>query len=166
MTDNTTSDTSAMDIDTAADAEDNKTPLEARIEQLETELAEAQETAARFRADYDNLQKRTEKWKQRVIRTANREFVAPLLDPLTHLQMASKQLDDQGLDMVVKQLWQTLESQGLERLIPAGEPFDVETMEAVERTGEGNTVVAVRQPGYRLNDTIIRHAKVVVGDDS
>ncbi len=138
--------------------------IEERIQQLESELSDAQETAARFRADYDNLQKRTEKWKQRLVRVANKEFVGPLLDPLSHLKMAADQLEDQGLDMVVSQLWQTLENQGLERINPLGEVFDVETMEAVERTGEGEIVKAVRQPGYRLNGKVVRHAKVVVGD--
>lgn len=153
---------------------------------LEEQLAAAKLAHARALADYQNLVRRTQQEKARWAQLATQGFVEQLLQPLEHLSMASDQLGDAGLLMVIKQLWATLESNGLKEIEVLGKPFDVETMEVVEtQTSEGADeganpspgskealkeqdekklkVVKVHRRGYKLGDVVIQHAKVVLG---
>jgi molecular chaperone GrpE len=158
----------------------DKTPPQEDIEQLETEedeldevqllqekLVAAQEAERRAKADYHNLVRRTQDERAMLIKLATKSFVGDLLQPLSHLTLAAQQLKDKGLDMVIGQLWQTLENQGLKEINPVGQKFDITTMEAVDKEDdidENNAeVVKVVKTGYSLNGEVIDHAKVVVG---
>lgn len=116
--------------------------------------------AERALADYQNLVRRQQDDRQKFARLANLDFISSLLEPLDHLQLASAQLKDKGLEMVVGQLTEKLKSQGLESINPLGQAFDVATMEAVDIQGEGKTVGSVIKPGWKLYDQVIQHAKV------
>lgn len=139
-------------------------PASDKVEQLEAELAQAKDSILRSQADYQNLQRRTQDEKQRWLKLAAKDLITDLVQPLDHLSLAAQQLNDQGLNMTITQLWQTLNDHGLQQLEPVGETFDVSKMEAVERQGDGDTVLAVVKRGYTLNGEVIEHAKVVVGD--
>ena len=116
-------------------------------------------------ADYKNLIRRTQEERGKVAKLSTRDFAETILQPLEHLSLAAEQVNDPGINMVATELWQALESQGLQEIETAGKTFDVETMEVVERMGEGDAVVKVVSRGYMLNGEVIRHAKVVVGAD-
>lgn len=137
------------------------------LEELKEQLQTAKDNEIRARADYQNLIRRTQQERQQLIKLATKSLVADLVQPLEHLALASQQINDQGLNMVVGQFWQTLDQHGLQEVNPMGEPFDVETMEAVEIKDEGSeddmVVVSVVKRGYRLNGEVIQHAKVVLG---
>lgn len=140
--------------------------LEDQILELHSKLKLAQESEKRVLADYQNLLRRTREEKVEWARLANLELVEAMLEPLRNLSLAAKSLNDQGLDMVITQFWQKLNDQGLEEISAdqvLNQPFDVETMEAVERKGEGELVIEVLTPGYKLNDRVITHARVIVG---
>lgn len=133
---------------------------------LEAKLLAATESEKRALADYQNLLRRTKEEKVEWARLANLELVEAILEPLRNLSLAAKSLNDQGLNMVITQFWQKLNDQGLEEIsseMILHQPFDVETMEAIERRGEGETVLEVLTPGYKLNDRVITHARVIVG---
>lgn len=145
--------------------------LDELIEKLNGELELAREKERRAVADYQNLVRRQREEKVKIAKFAALDLVETILDPLTHLSLAAEQINDQGLNMVISQLWMKLNEAGLEEINPIGQEFDVETMEAVvdpSSNAEGvenhgkQTVVKVVAKGFRLNGEVIRHAKVVV----
>ncbi|MBT4124477.1 MAG: nucleotide exchange factor GrpE [Candidatus Pacebacteria bacterium] len=133
-----------------------------RIIELEEQLHLAQEKEKRSLADYHNLVRRTQEERMKTIQMANRDLMESLVQPFEHLQMASTQIEDTGLSMVLEQLKKVLNDFGLEEIDVIGKEFDVEIMEAVEKTEKGETVTRVAQKGYRLNGVVIQHAKVVL----
>ncbi len=128
--------------------------------QNEVMVGQYQAQAARALADYQNLVRRQQDDRQKFARLANLDFISSLLEPLDHLQLASAQLKDKGLEMIIGQLTEKLKAQGLEPISPLGQAFDVATMEAVDIQGEGKTVGSVIKPGWKLYDQVIQHAKV------
>lgn len=139
-----------------------KKDSEATIVALQQQLEEAKSKEQRALADYQNLIRRTAQEKTRFAQMAALSFVSDLLEPLSHLQMASEQLSDVGLQMVVSKLWQTLEDHGLKRIDALGKQFNIQTMEAVEKGEHGQKVVKIVSDGYLLNNEVIKHAKVVL----
>lgn len=138
--------------------------LQQQLHQLQQELQQCSERERRALADYQNVLRRSQEERAKLIALANADLMQSLLQPLDHLELAARQLQDKGLDMVLAQFKGTLTQFGLEPIAVEGKKFDIETMEAVERKSpEGETVVEVRATGYTLNGQVIRHAKVVVG---
>jgi molecular chaperone GrpE len=137
--------------------------LQELIVGLKEELETAQDKEQRALADYQNLIRRTQEERGRLVKLATLELVESLLLPLEHLNLALTQTEDTGLQLVAGELLQALHENGLEELDVMGKEFDVEQMEVVERSGKGQKVTGVAKPGYRLNGEIIQHAKVVVG---
>ena len=133
------------------------------LQQLEAENTALQEKATRALADYQNLVRRQQEDQVKIVEYARITIFESLLQPLEHLSLAAKNLNDQGLNMVISQFWQTLEEQGLKELVPEGEEFDPNSMEAVKKTGDGEMVKEVLSPGYQLNGHTIKVARVVVG---
>jgi molecular chaperone GrpE len=121
------------------------------------------EQLSRALADYQNLVRRQKETQADIVTYARIEIFESLLQPLEHLSLAAKSLNDQGLNLVVNQFWQTLSAQGLNEFRPDGEKFDAQTMEVIEKNGDGDTVSATLSPGYRLNGQVIKVAKVRVG---
>lgn len=136
--------------------------LEARIADLEEALILSNEKEKRAMADYQNLVRRSREERQSFVKMANRDFALGILQPLEHLAMAATQINDQGLDMVIAQLQKQLENEGLVEIPAMGQKFDLETMEAVDKEGEGDKVVKVVRKGYTLNGEVIQHAQVVL----
>ncbi|MBU0578767.1 nucleotide exchange factor GrpE [Patescibacteria group bacterium] len=136
--------------------------LQQEILELQQQLADSLEREKRVLADYQNLVKRNSEERIKFLQLANQSLVETLLSPLEHLSMAAEQLDDQGLNLVIRDFWQVLEEAGLEEIYPKGEKFDLSIMEVVDKEGEGQTVTKVVKRGYRLNGQVIQHAKVIV----
>jgi molecular chaperone GrpE len=150
------------------------------LDKLKQELSQSQEREKRAVADYQNLIRRQAQERLEIIKLASGDLLSELLQPLDHLSLAAKQINDQGLNMVIAKLWEVLRSHGLEEINPQlGDKFDLETMEVVESSGEianegkdhahqqaeiehENTVVKLVTRGYRLNGKVIKHAKVIV----
>ena len=116
-------------------------------------------------ADYRNLEQRTQTERIQFIQLANKNLVLSLLEPLDFLHTATQHIEDKGLKMVIDRFHQVLNEQGVEEIvIKPGQKFDESLMDAVDTAeGEEGKVVEVKQKGYRLHGTVIRHAKVVVG---
>lgn len=148
--------------------------LESRLEQLQQELEKFREREKRALADYQNLVRRQRQERSRLIKFAAQDLVKSLLQPLEHLSLAAQEIKEDGLNMVVKDLWQALEEAGLKEMRPEGKTFDLEMMEAVNNNKQDDQdenqavkpkklkVKKVVKPGYKLNDKIIQHAKVIV----
>lgn len=156
-----------------------ETPATEEDKSLEQLLAEAQAKAEEHRnawlralADADNARKRAQgeiaqARKFAVERTV--EDLLPVMDSLEAALAAEGSSADSlrsGVELTLKLLRNALERAGVAEIAPkAGERFDPyrhQAMAAVESDAEPNTVVAVMQKGYALNDRVVRAALVTV----
>lgn len=140
-----------------------KDSVSKEVAELRTRLSEAQAKEMRALADYQNLIRRTQEDRAKLIQMANRDVLEALLQPLEHLEMAAVQNQDKGVTMVLDQLKKTLAQFGLQEIDVLGKEFDVATMEAVEGSKQGKKVSKVIRKGYTLNGSVIQHAKVLLG---
>jgi molecular chaperone GrpE len=177
-------DETAAAADPPADAEViEETPEEqAAAELVEEDLAELQKKAAerdeylalaqRTQADFENFRKRMARdvsvARERGAGTLAKE-IFPALDSLARaVEAAGDDGSDfaNGVRLVQSELAAGLGRAGIERFDPKGEAFDPEHHEAIAQTpvdgAQSGTIVEVYQAGYRLNDTVLRPAKVVV----
>lgn len=130
------------------------------------QLAECQEREKRALADYQNLLRRSQQERLDSAKYGSQQLVQKIIQPLEHLSLASSQLQDPGLQMVIDQFWQVLHDEGLEEINPLHQEFDISTMEAVEQAEEGTLVTEVRRKGYKFKDRVLQFAQVVVGTSS
>lgn len=134
------------------------------IKKLRKRVEELEENWKRALADYQNLEKRIISEKQDFAKWANAGLIDKLLAVLDTLEKAVEQIKDKGLKLVLDQFKTVLESEGLTEIKTLGEKFNPETMDAVEMVeGERNKVIEVVLKGYKLNDKVLRPAKVKVG---
>lgn len=151
-------------------------------EKLQKQLKEAQQTIEdqkdkylRLSAEFDNYRKRTLKEKAELIKNGGEKAISailPILDDLERALANMQKLDDiqamyDGIDLIHQKFLKTLSQEGLQKMEPVGEAFDTDFHEAIalvpapEETQKGKVLDCV-QTGYKLNDKVIRHAKVVV----
>ncbi len=100
------------------------------------------------------------------------EMVRELLPVLDNFERALQHAEDdsgafqQGVEMIAKQLWDTLERRGVREVNPVGQPFDPGLHEAVQRVEDGQhppgTVAWVMLKGYTMGDRLVRPAMVGV----
>ena len=159
----------------------NKKPdikaLEAELKVLREELSKKddyQDNFLRLQAEFDNFRKRSAKERQEFIKYANESMVLELIGMLDNFERSIKAADEkqdfkllhQGVDMISKELHKLLSEKGLKKIVTTGEKFDPhkhEAFEVVESVdGEEGDILEEFQPGYMLNDRIIRPAKVKV----
>lgn len=135
------------------------------IKKLETQIQDLEEKHKRALADYQNQQKRHLQEKTQYIKFANTDIIHKFLSVLDHLQAAAAHLNDSGLNMVIQEFHQLLESEGVTQVNADGQVFDPDIMECVQQVpGEEDIVVKVTQAGYFHDDHLIRPAKVEVGN--
>ena len=144
---------------TAADIQDKKTK---KIEQKELDL-EGQ--LKRALADYQNLERRIDEERRLLSALSSALLCGKLLPVLDNLENAQKHLKDEGLEMVIKQFNDVLESEGVEEITAEGSPFDPNFHEAVEilESEKDGVVLKVLAKGYKINDKVLRPAQVAVG---
>jgi len=146
--------------------------LTRQLDQYETKLAEMREVMLRERAELENQRKRLQRDLEQARRFANEKLLADLLPVLDNLErgLALEGSDNAGLrsgvELTLRELSRVIDGNGLKVVDPVGQPFDPERHQAMSLvpTGEHqpNTVVAVMQKGYVLNDRLLRPALVAV----
>jgi len=137
--------------------QDQKEELKKKVEELENHLK-------RTLADYQNLEKRVAEERQNLIKSSNRGLILRLLPALDTLMIARKHMNDQGLELSIRQLFDILEKEGVVKIETLGKDFDPKYMEAVTTVeGEEGKVIEELKPGYMLNDSVLRAAQVSVG---
>jgi len=143
------------------------------IKQLEKQVVELTEALQRERADSVNLRRRVDEeraqlgnfYKSMVVRD-----VLPIIDNcerlLDHISKHSEERPlKEGVEKIVKQAQKVLAGLGVERIKTVGSEFDPRYHEAISVEDAGGQVEVVceeLQPGYKLDDEIIRHATVRV----
>jgi molecular chaperone GrpE len=137
------------------------------VEQFQVEVNALEEKWKRAMADYRNLEKRMQNQQQVYARHASLGLIDKLLPVLDDLERAALHISDPGLTMVIGQFHSVLESEDVTKIDAQGKEFNPNYMDCVEMVpGKKNMVMSIVQPGYMLNETVIRPAKVQVGDGS
>ena len=155
--------------------------LARRVAELEAELASARDEARqnydrwlRERADLENQRKRAARERQDAVRYGNESLLRDLLPVVDNLDRAiaaaagggNGQPLVEGVELVRKAFVDVLQRHGVERVSAAGERFDPARHEAVafveSDTHAPHHVVEEHQPGYLLNDRLLRPAMVTV----
>lgn len=155
---------------------DDQMEDEGQFEKLNEELAAAKDKYLRLVAEFDNFRRRTAKEKMELTQTAGKEIVQAMLVVLDDTDRAAKQMDNsdditqvkEGVSLVFNKLRATLQSKGLKKMESVNQSFDPDLHEAITEIPAPNPdmvgkVIDEIEPGYYLNDKLIRHAKVVVG---
>lgn len=151
---------------------------EEAVRRLQGENDQLQDRFARLAAEYDNFRKRIAREREELTARSQAALANRLLDVLDDMErlLAGERSAVpvealfQGMDLVGKKLWKELEVAGLERLDPAGQPFDPAVHEAVATTPAptaelDHTVCRTFQPGYRFKGAVLRPARVQVYTD-
>jgi molecular chaperone GrpE len=146
--------------------------LTRQLDEYETRLGEMREVMLRERAELENQRKRLQRDLEQARRFANERLLADLLPVVDNLErgLAVEGGDYAGLrsgvELTLRELTRVMEANGLKVVDPAGQPFDPERHQAMSMVPSGehqpNTVVAVMQKGYVLNDRLLRPALVAV----
>ena len=146
------------------------------INELKEQLASLQDKYLRQIAEFDNYRKRILKEKSELILNGGEKVISSLLPVLDDFERAliniKKGGDEttllQGTELIYQKLLSTLESQGLSKIKTEKEDFNTDFHEAVamvpvdDESMKGKVVDCV-QTGYTLNNKVIRHSKVAVG---
>jgi molecular chaperone GrpE len=138
-----------------------------QVKKLEERVLELENNWKRALADYKNLERRTAEEKQEFAEFANMILIQRLLPIVDNLEMLEKHVHDTGLKMIVKELKQVLEDNGVTAVESDGKEFDSATMDCIEtvesKEKDHNKVTETVARGYRFKDKVLRPAKVRVG---
>ena len=148
---------------------------DAALQRVTEELSALKDKYLRSAAEFENFRKRTAKERVEVWGKAQAELIERLVDGLDDLNRFAevdqattdaKTLHD-GVELVRKKFWKVLDAVGLVRIDQTGVPFDPKVHEAVTMgpataAEQDHTVGAVLQAGYRMGETLIRPARVMV----
>lgn len=158
-----------------------KTAAEQAAEPADDELAKAKEEIAQLKdkylraiAEFDNYKKRTLKEKAELLLNGSEKTVSSILPVLDDFERAlADNTEDpkamkEGMTLIFNKFVKILEGLGVKKIETDGKDFDVDYHEAVAMVpGMGDDkkgkVIDCVQTGYQLNDKVIRHAKVAVG---
>ena len=145
-------------------------------ESKEEDEENALDKANKELAEFDNFKKRTLKEKTDLILNGSEKTIVAILPVLDDMERAianadkaaSKEVLEEGWELICKKLHKALESLGVKRIDTDNANFDVDYHEAIAMVpGMGDEkkgkVIDCTQAGYTLNDKVIRHAKVAVG---
>lgn len=169
---------SAGDAADTADADDP----EARVESLEEELDELNDRLLRQAAEFQNFRRRMKRENERRFTSGKKEVVLPMLDVLDDFERsieAAEELEDakdkeaayeqlkSGVEMIFSKFVDELNTLGVEPIDAKGEPFNENEHEAMmqqpapDDVEEGTVLEEIRK-GYRMDDQVLRHSRVIV----
>jgi len=144
-----------------------------QLDELRQQLQDLTEALQRERADSINLRRRYEEQLSALSSIVKAEIIYKLLPVIDNFERSLKHIPEDladndyvaGIKAIVKQFETVLAELGVERINSVGEEFDPLVHEAVsmdEGDGTREIITDELQPGYKLNDRVIRHAKVKV----
>lgn len=165
----TVGDRDAAQDDTGEKQDDALMAMEARV-------AEVNDKYIRLAAEFDNYRRRTARERLDLIATAGEDIIKGMLPVLDDCERALQVLRESGADksavegteLIYTKLMTFLKGRGLSVIEALGKDLDTDYHEAVaqlpvQEKKQKNKIVDVVQQGYKLNDKVIRFAKVVVG---
>ena len=146
------------------------------LQKVKDDLAEAKDKYLRLYSEFENFRRRTSREKLEMIQTANEGLIKALLPVMDDFERAQKVMQgkeenlDEGYALIHQKLKKILELQGVKTMdIGVGSAFNADTQEAISQlpAPEENLkgkIIEVVEPGYLLQEKVIRYAKVVVGN--
>lgn len=150
--------------------------IEALKQALAEEKAKSESHLAnwqRTQADFINYKRRNKQEKEEIGQFANAILMLSLLSILDDLERGFASIPHHlaklswvdGIRLIERKLWASLETQGLSQIKAMGEPFDPQLHEAaMHGKGKEGIVVEELQKGYKLHDRVLRPTMVVVGN--
>lgn len=154
--------------------ENNETEEADPITAAQKEAEEWKDKFVRLYAEFENYKKRTLKEKAELILNGSEKTISAVLPVLDDFERALADKTEEpeaireGFDLIFKKFYKTLETLGVKKIETEDKDFDVDYHEAIAMVpGMGDDkkgkVIDCVQTGYTLNDKVIRHAKVAVG---
>ena len=149
--------------------------LQQSLDEAEKRIAEIQDKYLRLSAEFDNYRKRTIKEKSEIIKNAAEKTITAILPVLDDMERAIANMQKsedakawlEGVELINNKFLKILSQEGLNKIETEGADFDTDYHEAIamipapNEEQKGKVLVCV-QTGYKLNDKVIRHAKVAV----
>ncbi len=169
-----TADTTDSEAEETATAE----PVDerdAKIAELEAQVAAQKDQYLRLYAEFDNYKKRTLKEKAELIQTAGKnvlEQMLPLIDDVERAMVSVQKADSvdgvkEGIDLIYNKFVKFLDSNNVKEIETVGLPFNTDFHEAVAQVPMGEdkkgVVIDCTQKGYIMGEKVVRFAKVVIG---
>ena len=165
-----TEDNNEKDSSEESSSEEKTDPIAA----AQSEAEAWKDKYIRLVAEFDNYKKRTLKEKSELILNGSEKTISSILPILDDFERAlSGKTEDpvaikEGFELIFKKFLKTLETLGVKKIETNDTDFDVDYHEAIAMVpGMGDAmkgkVIDCVQTGYTLNDKVIRHAKVAVG---
>ena len=149
--------------------------LAKELEDARKTIEEQKDKYLRLSAEFDNFRKRTMKEKAELIKNGGEKAInaiLPVLDDLERALQNMQKAEDvkaiyEGVELIYQKFLKSLHQEGLEKMEPVGENFDTDYHEAIalvpaQSEDQKGKVLDCVQTGYKLNDKVILHAKVVV----
>lgn len=147
-----------------------------KIEELEASLEKEKKEYLFLMAEFDNFRKRTIKEKSELIKNAAEAVLKgllPIVDDFERGLKATENVEDpdavrDGMELIYQKLVKYLEKNGVKAIDPEDREFDTNRHEAisavpVQDEAQKGKILDTVEKGYMLNDKVLRHAKVVVG---
>lgn len=166
--------------ETEEKSEDKEKPADKVVKEEkspEEKLAEMQDKYLRLSAEFDNYRKRTLREKMDLVKYASEDILVKILPVMDDFERAlatiNKATDCEaiksGIELIYGKFTEFLRQNGIKEIESLGKNFDVDLHDAVakapagEETGKG-VIIEVVKKGYYLQEKVIRHAQVVVGE--
>ena len=167
-----TADAETSDNAEAEEKVEEKDPLE----EAQAQIADLKDKYLRQVAEFDNYRKRTMKERAELILNGGEKTISALLPVIADMERAianGAKTDDpqvlrEGMELIYQKLMKALEAQGVSKIETQDADFDTNLHEAIALVpGMGDDkkgkVIDCMATGYKLNDKVIRYAKVAVG---
>ena len=159
-----------------APEEEKELTVEEQLEAANKEIANLNDQLLRKIAEFDNYRKRTIKEKADLILNGSKSAVTallPIVDDLERALPSMKKAEDvaavaEGVELIYQKFLKALAGLGVKQIETEGKNFDVDLHEAIAQVPgvpdeQKGRVIDCVEKGYTLNDHVIRHAKVAVG---
>ena len=151
---------------------------EIKIAELEAQVKDWQDKLLRKAAEFENYKRRTENDQFNLINYAAESFIVKLLPIVDDFERTLEHIDDinnnksvkDGIKLVYEKLLKVLNDQGIKKMQTKGQPFNVDYHDALMQKKDDSvpdhTVLEEIESGYLYRDKVIRHAKVIVSEES
>lgn len=168
--------TPAEDAETESVAAEDVDSSAAEIGKLKADLEKEKKEYLFLMAEFDNFRKRTLKEKSDLIKNAAESTfkgLLPIVDDMERALKASAESEDaaglrEGMELIYKKLKKYMEQNGVKEMDPEEREFDADRHEAISAVpvpddSQKGKILDTIEKGYTINDKVLRHAKVVVG---
>jgi molecular chaperone GrpE len=170
-------DTIKEDDDKVIEETSDENNSEEKIKELEEKIQSLEDTLLRKIAEFENYKRRTENDHMNLLKYAAESFILKILPVYDDLQRSINHLNEdnndsvkEGLKLVLNKFTKVFDEQGIKKIEAKGEEFDVEYHEALMQQPNNelpsNTVLEEIEAGYLYKDKVIRHAKVIVSQNT